>query len=84
MLRLRKYSSHIRSFSKQINSLIDVNPEIEYALKINQPIVALESTIITHGMPYPQNIQTAFDVEKEVRKEVTDFTYFWLDHITII
>lgn len=76
MLRLRKYSSHIRSFSKQINSFIDVNPEIKHALKTNKSIVALESTIITHGMPYPQNIQTAFEVEKEVRNEVTDFTCF--------
>lgn len=71
MLRLRKYSSQIRKFSKQINSFIDVNPEIEYALKTNQSVVALESTIITHGMPFPQNLQTATDVEKEVRKEVS-------------
>lgn len=42
-------------------------PEVAAALAANRPVVALESTIITHGMPYPQNLQMARDVETEVR-----------------
>lgn len=45
-----------------------VNPEVQEALKNNQPVVALESTIIAHGMPYPKNVQTAQEVEKIVRE----------------
>jgi len=47
---------------------LSIHPEIEKALANNQPIVALESTIISHGMPYPKNKETAFLVENEVRK----------------
>ncbi len=43
------------------------SPEVEIALKAGTPLVALESTIITHGMPYPQNVDTARRVEAEVR-----------------
>ncbi|KEO61187.1 pseudouridine-5'-phosphate glycosidase [Thioclava indica] len=42
-------------------------PDVRAALDARQPVVALESTIITHGMPYPQNLQTAQAVEAEVR-----------------
>jgi pseudouridylate synthase len=42
-------------------------PEVRLALESRQPVVALESTIITHGMPYPQNLETAQRVEAEVR-----------------
>ena len=48
--------------------LIRVNPEVEQALKEKRAVVALESTIISHGMPYPQNVQTALSVEKIVRE----------------
>ena len=48
--------------------LIRVNPEVEQALKDKKPVVALESTIISHGMPYPQNVETALSVEKIVRE----------------
>ena len=44
-----------------------VSPQVEEALKNNRPVVALESTIISHGMPYPQNVQTATTVEQIVR-----------------
>ncbi len=44
-----------------------INPEIINALKENKPVVALESTIISHGMPYPKNVQTALKVEKTIR-----------------
>ena len=48
--------------------MLDINPEVENALKHGQPVVALESTIITHGMPYPENVQTALKVENVVRE----------------
>ena len=44
-----------------------INPEVLSALKENRPVVALESTIISHGMPYPKNVQTALEVEKVIR-----------------
>lgn len=46
---------------------IKINEEVKKALKENRPVVALESTIISHGMPYPQNVQTALEVEKIIR-----------------
>lgn len=49
--------------------LVKINPEVENALKNNIPVVALESTIISHGMPYPQNVKTALEVEQIVRNE---------------
>ena len=45
-----------------------ISKEVQEALKNNQPVVALESTIISHGMPYPKNVQTAYAVEDEIRK----------------
>ena len=47
--------------------LITISPEVQTALLDGQGVVALESTIITHGMPYPQNRETALRVEKAVR-----------------
>lgn len=44
-----------------------IAPEVKDALASHRPVVALESTIITHGMPYPANVQTAREVEAEVR-----------------
>ncbi len=44
-----------------------INPEVLKALKENRPVVALESTIISHGMPYPKNVQTALQVEQVIR-----------------
>lgn len=46
---------------------LDIHPEVVASLAANQPVVALESTIISHGMPYPQNVETALKVEQEVR-----------------
>lgn len=48
--------------------MIIISPEVQQALDANLPIVALESTIISHGMPWPQNAITAKLVEDEVRK----------------
>ncbi len=45
-----------------------INPEVVKALKENKPVVALESTIISHGMPYPRNVTCALEVEKVIRE----------------
>ncbi len=50
-----------------MNPLLDIHPEIVTALQAGRPVVALESTIITHGMPWPQNVDTALRVEAAVR-----------------
>ena len=50
-----------------IPQFLDISPEVQQALRDNKPVVALESTIISHGMPYPQNVATALQVEAEVR-----------------
>jgi pseudouridylate synthase len=52
----------------QLEKYLDVSPEVKEALASNKPVVALESTIISHGMPYPQNVETALNVEKIVRE----------------
>jgi pseudouridine-5'-phosphate glycosidase len=49
------------------NRYLDVNPEVAQALAEGKPVVALESTIISHGMPYPQNVETALKVEEIIR-----------------
>ena len=45
-----------------------INPEVRNAIRRNEPVVALESTIISHGMPYPANIETAIACEKKIRE----------------
>lgn len=50
-----------------LNPYLDIHPDVAAALAARQPVVALESTIISHGMPYPQNVATALQVEAEVR-----------------
>ena len=51
-----------------MNQFLDIKPEVAQALAEGKPVVALESTIISHGMPYPQNVQTALEVERIVRE----------------
>jgi pseudouridine-5'-phosphate glycosidase len=48
-------------------SYLDIAPEVSAAVQEGQPVVALESTIISHGMPYPENVETALRVERTVR-----------------
>ena len=50
-----------------LNKYLDVNPEVAEAVRLGKPVVALESTIISHGMPYPQNVETALNVERIIR-----------------
>ena len=51
-----------------LNKYLDVSPEVAEAVKNHKPVVALESTIISHGMPYPQNVETALKVEEIIRE----------------
>ncbi|MBQ6121606.1 MAG: pseudouridine-5'-phosphate glycosidase [Clostridia bacterium] len=51
-----------------MNNYLEISPEVKSALAEGRPVVALESTIISHGMPYPQNVETAMNVEKIVRE----------------
>jgi pseudouridine-5'-phosphate glycosidase len=51
-----------------MDDLIERSPEVAEAQAAGRPVVALESTIITHGMPYPQNLETARAVEAAVRE----------------
>ncbi len=51
------------------NDLVTIHPEIVAALELNKPVVALESTIISHGMPWPKNVETALSVEAAIRNE---------------
>ena len=50
-----------------LNQYLDVKPEVAEAIAAGKPVVALESTIISHGMPYPQNVETALAVEQIIR-----------------
>ena len=50
-----------------MKAYLEIHPEVEAALKEGKAVVALESTIISHGMPYPRNVETALNVEKIVR-----------------
>ena len=51
-----------------MNQYLELSNEVQEALKAGKPVVALESTIISHGMPYPQNVQTALRVEQTIRE----------------
>ena len=52
---------------QNLNKFLDISPEVQQALDEGKPVVALESTIISHGMPYPQNKETALKVEQIIR-----------------
>ena len=51
-----------------LEKYLNVSPEVKAAIDAGKPVVALESTIISHGMPYPQNVETALNVERIVRE----------------
>ena len=65
-----------------MNSYLDIKPEVADALAKGQPVVALESTIISHGMPWPDNATTAKEVEQIIRdagsRASTDAPLAWL------
>ncbi|XP_022731144.1 uncharacterized protein LOC111285808 isoform X2 [Durio zibethinus] len=64
--RISNLSNHLRP--RNSNALVKVSAEVSDALSSGHPVVALESTIISHGMPYPQNLETAREVEAIVRE----------------
>lgn len=51
-----------------LEKYLDINPEVKAAIEAGKPVVALESTIISHGMPYPKNVETALKVEAIIRE----------------
>ena len=51
-----------------MNKHLEISPEVQAALAEGRPVVALESTIISHGMPYPQNVETALNVERIIHE----------------
>lgn len=50
-----------------LKKYLEIKPEVKEAIENGKPVVALESTIISHGMPYPRNVETAVNVEKIIR-----------------
>lgn len=68
---LRRGRRHVASLSQVLarHAPVDVHPEVQEALNSQSPVVALETTIVTHGMPYPTNLETAQTVEKMVRDQ---------------
>lgn len=83
MLRVSAFRSFFPSggsFNEIRRGLAGIKPfhvkeEVRLALATGQPVVALESTIITHGMPYPDNIECAKQVEDNVRKQVRTISH---------
>ena len=51
-----------------LNKHVKLSPKVEAALREGRPVIALESTIISHGMPYPQNVETALRCEAAARE----------------
>ena len=51
-----------------MHTYLEIQPEVKAALEAGKPVVALESTIISHGMPFPRNVETALAVEQAVRE----------------
>ena len=62
-----RFSEMKKKWSVIMNKYLDISPEVQQALAEGKPVVALESTIISHGMPYPKNVETAMLVEKTIR-----------------
>ena len=60
-------TNHYHKEEPTMNKYLDIAPEVAEALAAGKPVVALESTIISHGMPYPKNVETALEVEKIIR-----------------
>jgi len=74
--RWAQWHHHGRAFSSTARKCIAgqhlrIDAAVEQAIKNGDPVVALESTIVAHGMPYPQNLETAQSVEDIVRSKVS-------------
>lgn len=66
----RSSKLHVSSIDSLKSNVISISDEVRTGLIDNKAVVALESTIITHGMPYPNNVECAIKVEEEIRKQV--------------
>jgi len=55
--------------AEMLKKYMDITPEVEEAVRTGKPVVALESTILSHGMPYPENVAFAGEIEKVIRAE---------------
>ena len=55
--------------AEMLKKYMDITPEVAEAIAAGKPVVALESTILSHGMPYPENVAFAAEVEKVIRAE---------------
>jgi len=66
----RYYSSFRVASGTFIPEMIQIKPEVAEALRLLKPVAALESTIVAHGMPYPQNHEVALEVEDILRSKV--------------
>ena len=63
------YTHHFNIGGSHMNEYLDIKPEVREALEAGAPVVALESTILSHGMPWPENLDFAAKVEDVVRSE---------------
>lgn len=70
ILACKRYIHITSQLTQRACNNFDISEEVRHGLATGAPIVALESTIITHGMPYPDNMQCALDVESIVREQV--------------
>lgn len=67
LVHLQMLANQLGGSTKELQMRMKISPEVQSALKAHKPVVALESTIITHGMDYPTNLKTALEVEEVVR-----------------
>jgi pseudouridine-5'-phosphate glycosidase len=67
--KAKPYRTVLRQSRENMTSFLQIKPEVESALKDQKPVVALESTVIAHGLPRPQNLKTAQRLEKIVREK---------------
>lgn len=70
---IRTTLTRFKSYVDPINC-VHISEEVRFALHENLPVVALESTIITHGLPFPDNVEYGRDVEAVIREQVQNFT----------
>lgn len=66
-------NSLFHTTSKSLNvsrtNLLQIHPEVQEAIQTSKPVVALESTILSHGLPYPENLQLSRDISKIIRSK---------------
>ena len=55
----------------KMNELVRLDPEVETALRLGAPVVALETTFLVHGLPNPHNLETAAEIERIIREQRT-------------